>query len=81
MKFARTFYESDALFLAKNLLGKILVHNSSEGITSGIIVETEAYKGPVDKAAHTFGGRRTPRTEIVFHGGGFAYIYLVYRGL
>ena len=78
MKFARTFYESDALFLAKNLLGKILVHNSSEGITSGIIVETEAYKGSVDKAAHTFGGRRTPRTEIVFHGGGFAYIYLVY---
>lgn len=78
MKFTRTFYESDALTLAKNLLGKILVHNSDDGITSGIIVETEAYKGPHDKAAHTFNSKRTPRTEIVFHGGGFAYIYLIY---
>ena len=77
-KLTREFFRMDALTLAKNLLGKILVHESPEGTTSGIIVETEAYCGPEDRAAHTWNSRRTTRTEIVFHDGGFAYVYLVY---
>ena len=77
-KLTHEFFQSDALSLAKSLLGKILVHESQEGRTSGVIVETEAYIDPEDKAAHTFSNRRTHRTEIVFHDGGYAYVYLVY---
>lgn len=77
-KLTREFFRMDALTLAKSLLGKVLVHESPEGRTSGVIVETEAYCGPEDRAAHTWNSRRTPRTEIVFHDGGFAYVYLVY---
>ena len=77
-KFSREFYLTDAVSLAHALLGKILVHESHEGIASGIIVETEAYRGPEDKAAHTYNNKRTSRTEIVFGEGGFAYVYLVY---
>lgn len=78
-KLTRDFFHTDALKLAQNLLGKTLVHDSGEdNITSGIIVETEAYSGPNDRAAHTWKNKRTSRTEIVFHDGGFAYVYLVY---
>ena len=77
-RFTRDFFQRDAITLAQCLLGKILVHDSDDGRTSGVIVETEAYSGPEDRAAHTFNSRRTSRTEIVFHDGGFAYIYLVY---
>ena len=77
-KLSRDFYQKDALTLAAALLGKILVHESEDVITSGVIVETEAYCGPKDKAAHTFNNRRTARTAIVFGPGGFAYVYLVY---
>ena len=77
-KFSREFYLTDAVSLARRLLGKILVHETNKGITSGIIVETEAYKGPDDKAAHTYNNKRTARTEIFFREGGFAYVYLVY---
>ncbi len=47
------------------LLGKLLVHDSPEGRTAGMIVEAEAYCGPEDDAAHSFGGRRTARTEAM----------------
>ena len=77
-KLTREFFRMDALTIAKSLLGKVLVHESPEGRTSGVIVETEAYLGPEDRAAHTWNSRRTLRTEIVFHDGGFAYVYLVY---
>ena len=77
-KLTREFFRTDALTLAKSLLGKVLVHESREGKTSGIIVETEAYCGPEDRAAHSWNNRRTPRTDIVFHDGGFAYVYIVY---
>ena len=77
-KLARNFYLNDALTLAPALLGKILVHESEGVITSGVIVETEAYCGPDDKAAHSFGNKCTPRTKIFFEPGGFAYVYLVY---
>ena len=77
MKLQREFYLRDGLTVAKDLIGKKLVHNSAEGLTAGIIVEVEAYLGKIDAAAHSYKGR-TARTEITFGAGGFAYIYLIY---
>ena len=78
MKLEREFFERECLIVAKELLGKVLVHEADEGITSGRIVESEAYLGPEDKAAHTWKGRRTSRTKVIFGRGGYAYVYLVY---
>jgi DNA-3-methyladenine glycosylase len=75
---ARSFFARDALTLARALLGCLLVHRAPEGVTSGIIVETEAYCGPADQAAHSFRGRRTARTEAMYGPAGHAYIYLIY---
>lgn len=66
------------LDLAKRLLGMELIHKNRDGLTSGIIVETEAYLGPEDRAAHSFGNRRTPRTEVMFHEAGTIYTYFIY---
>ena len=74
----RPFYERDTVEVAKDLLGKILVHESPEGITAGKIVETEAYRGPEDQAAHSSGGRRTPRNDIMYGQKGHAYVYFIY---
>ncbi len=74
----RPFYEGDTITVAKDLLGKILVHESSQGTTTGRIVETEAYRGPEDQAAHSSGGRRTPRNEVMFGQKGYAYVYFIY---
>jgi DNA-3-methyladenine glycosylase len=72
------FYRQDTITVAKQLLGKILTHQSSEGTTAGRIVETEAYCGPEDAAAHSFGGRRTARNEVMFGPKGRAYVYFIY---
>src|SRR6185369_14462748 len=73
------FYQrKDVLKIAKELLGKILVTNWSGIITSGRIVECEAYAGVIDKASHASGGRRTNRNEVMYGKGGFAYVYLCY---
>lgn len=77
-KLDRQFYARDACIVARDLIGKLLVHDSQEGRTAGIIVETEAYCGPEDKAAHSYAGKRTARTEIMYHEGGLAYVYLIY---
>lgn len=69
------FYSQPTLDLAKALLGCLLVKETSEGTTSGIIVETEAYMGVQDRAAHSFGGRRTKRTEVMFGKSGITYTY------
>jgi DNA-3-methyladenine glycosylase len=69
------FYEQPTLSLAKSLLGCQLIKKSEEGLTAGYIVETEAYKGPEDRAAHSFNHRRTARTEVMYHRSGLAYIY------
>ena len=73
------FYKrKDVVKIAKELLGKILVTNWKGIITSGRIVETEAYAGVIDKASHASGGRRTARNEIMYGEGGYAYVYLCY---
>ncbi|MCW3116951.1 MAG: 3-methyladenine glycosylase [Chitinophagaceae bacterium] len=73
------FYQrKDVLRIAKELLGKILVTNWEGIITSGRIVECEAYNGIIDKASHAAGGRRTLRNEIMYANGGFSYVYLCY---
>jgi DNA-3-methyladenine glycosylase len=74
----REFYEREPLAVAKALLGKVVVHETSEGTTEGRIVETEAYMGPEDKASHAYGGLRTCRTEPQFGAKGHAYVYLIY---
>ncbi len=78
MVLPRRFYERDPLVVAQELLGKIVVHETSEGVTSGRVVETEAYLGPEDKASHAFGNLRTKRTQTQFGPKGHAYIYLIY---
>ncbi len=74
----REFYLRDAIQVARELIGKELVHCSSAGITSGVIVETEAYMGVTDPASHAFGGLRSKRTAVMYLPGGRAYIYLIY---
>lgn len=69
------FFEQPTLSLAKSLLGCQLVKWSKEGLTAGYIVETEAYKGPEDQAAHSFNHRRTARTEVMYQRSGLAYTY------
>ena len=78
MKLERDFYMCDGLTLAKKLLGKILVRNGPEGEAAGRIVETEAYMGKTDPAAHSYRSGRDGRTAIQYGCGGFAYIYLIY---
>ncbi len=74
-----SFYQrKNVLQIAKELLGKILVTNHKGIITSGRIVECEAYAGVIDKASHASGGRRTARNEIMYGEGGYAYVYLCY---
>lgn len=72
------YLNQDVLFLAKDLLGKVLFTEINGDITAGIIVETEAYFGVVDKASHAYGGRRTERTETLYSQGGVSYVYLCY---
>jgi DNA-3-methyladenine glycosylase len=80
MKLPREFYtRSDVLEVARDLLGKKLVVPNRKGTrVSGIIVETEAYRGPEDRASHAYAGRRTNRTETMYGLGGTAYVYFVY---
>ena len=73
------FYQREDVFvISRELLGKVLCTNFHGKLTSGIIVETEAYAGVTDKASHAYGGRRTKRTDIMYTPGGTAYVYLCY---
>lgn len=71
-----SFFAQDALKLAKELIGHRLVHETPDGTTSGMIVETECYSQE-DAASHSYTGE-TPRTKVMFGPGGYAYIYFTY---
>ena len=79
-KLPREFYtRANVLTIARELLGKLLVVPASDGTrVSGMIVETEAYRGPEDRASHAYSGRRTKRTETMYQLGGIVYVYFVY---
>jgi len=76
-KLARSFYDRDTIVVAKELLGKLLIHHSRGVKRVGKIVEVEAYLGPHDLAAHSAKGL-TKRTQVMFGPPGHAYVYLIY---
>ena len=80
-RYAKKFFLTNAVTLARRLLGSVLVHETPEGRTAGAIVETEAYAGRRDAACHSY-GRAAPtgnhRTDVMFAPGGRAYVYLIY---
>ena len=79
MKVLKDFYtREDTLALAKELIGMELCHAHPDGLTTGLIVETEAYCGITDRGCHAWGDRRTERTEVMYRQGGLAYVYLCY---
>ena len=77
-RLSRSFFTRDGITLAKALLGKVLVHDMPLGTVRGIITEVESYMGETDKGAHVYGGKRTERTEPMYHIGGTSYVYLIY---
>jgi DNA-3-methyladenine glycosylase len=72
------FFDRDTIAVARDLLGKVLVREVGGARLWGRLVEVEAYLGPDDLAAHSRGGRRTPRTEVMFGAPGHAYVYFTY---
>ena len=79
MRIERKFYMRDAVTVGKDILGKIIVKKTADGrIMSGRITEVEAYMGITDKASHSYGGRRTKRTEVMYKEGGYSYVFLIY---
>jgi len=72
------FYDTPVLSMARSLLGKLIVHSGPGCDVAARIVETEAYRGPLDLAAHSARGRRTARTEAMFGPPGHAYVFLLY---
>lgn len=74
-----SFYEKSSLELAEQLIGKLLLKQTDEGLSGGYIVETEAYAGPMDQAAHSFNNRRTARTEVMFGPAGYIYTYQMHK--
>ncbi|MFD0897630.1 DNA-3-methyladenine glycosylase [Loigolactobacillus binensis] len=72
------FEQGDTTTLARQLLGKQLFYHSPAGVLSGYIVETEAYLGELDRAAHAFAGHRSPKNEALYQAGGTIYIYTIY---
>jgi DNA-3-methyladenine glycosylase len=76
-KLPRLFYDRNTILVAKELLGKYLIHRSNGVKRVGKIVEVEAYLGPHDLAAHSAKGL-TERTKVMFGPPGHAYVYLIY---
>lgn len=73
------YYKShDVVFLSRDLLGKFLFTQIDSIITGGMIIETEAYRAPEDRASHAYGNRRTKRNEIMYSEGGVSYVYQCY---
>lgn len=78
MKLDRNFYKRDTILVAKDLLGKILIHKINNKIVKGLIVEVEAYKGLEDKAAHSYHGKITSRVKVMYGDPGYAYVFIIY---
>jgi len=74
----REFYRRDTTLVARDLIGAWLARRYRGAWYGARIVETEAYLGSIDAAAHTYGGRRTPRVEPMYMDGGHLYVFLVY---
>jgi len=74
----RGFYQRPTVEVARDLLGKIVVRATGDGVAAVRVTEVEAYLGEDDPACHTFGGRRTRRTETMWGRAGVAYVYLIY---
>lgn len=72
------YQQEDVVFLSRDLIGKCLFTNLDGEITGGVITETEAYRGPEDRASHAFGYRRTKRNEVMYLDGGISYVYFCY---
>jgi len=72
------YLREDVLEITNELIGKFLVTNIGGTITSGMIIEAEAYNGITDKASHAYNGRRTKRNEVMYGEGGVVYVYLCY---
>jgi DNA-3-methyladenine glycosylase len=74
----KQFYLQNALDAARNLLGKYLIRKIDQSYAGGMIVETEAYLGPHDDAAHSYNFKKTKRNEAMYEEGGIAYVYKIY---
>ena len=72
------FFARDTVEVARELLGKVLVRENGAEPMWGRLVEVEAYLGPDDQAAHSFGGRRSPRNDVMYGHAGNAYVYFTY---
>ena len=78
-KISTDFYTSNNILkISKNLLGKVLCTKINDQLTTGKIVEVEAYLGSIDKASHSYNNKKTKRTAPMFASGGIAYVYLCY---
>lgn len=79
MKLPESFYQNDdVVSLSQKLLGKYLFTRVDGELTGGIIVETEAYRGPEDVGSHAYNHRRTSRNDIMYSKGGVVYMYICY---
>ena len=78
MKLSKKYYQNeDVLFIAKDLLGKVLITDFNGIKTGGIITETEAYS-EIEKGCHAYNKKKTERTKIMFENGGLSYVYFCY---
>lgn len=78
-KLPLSFYQhEDVLKLSRDLIGKYLLTCFDHQITGGMIIETEAYRGPEDRASHAWGNRKTKRNAVMYESGGICYVYLCY---
>jgi DNA-3-methyladenine glycosylase (3mg) len=75
------FETTETMDLAQDMLGHTFTYNSDQGTFSGLIVETEAYLGPIDMAAHSYNGRHTPANDPLYQAGGTIYIYSIHSWL
>lgn len=78
MKLKRSFFNRDARIVGEDLIGKILVRKYDNTVIKARIVETEAYIAAIDKASHAYGGKITPRTQVMFGPPGHIYVYFIY---